>query len=191
MLLGELSLEKYSVLMAVYEKEKPIYLKESIESMLNQTVFPDQFVIVKDGMLTSELDAVINEFASRYEELFTIIELHENQGLANALNEGLKACRNELVARMDSDDFSKPKRCELILDEFIKDKDLAICGCNIEEFNVSTDNITGYRIVPTLYEDILKFGRRRQPFNHPTVIYKKSIIQACDGYIQLRRKEDW
>ena len=175
--------------MSVYCKEKPEYLKLSIESMINQTFKPDQIIIVKDGPLTEDLNLVINYYASN-NELFTIIQLEKNGGLGNALNIGLSASRNELVARMDSDDISYLDRCEKMINRFNEKKDLVILGGQISEFQDSVDEIKSSRIVPTEYKDILKFARRRSPFNHPTVMYKKSVILKDGGYPSSGRKED-
>ncbi len=181
----------YSVLMSVYAKDNPEYLELAIDSMLNQTVKPEQFVIVQDGLLPESIGQVICKYESNQPELFTIIKLETNGGLANALNIGLQACRNELVARMDADDISLPKRCEKELKKFSENPDLVICGCNIDEFYDIPQNVKTSRVVPAEYEDILRFMRRRQPFNHPTVIYKKSKVIEAGGYPQLRRKEDF
>lgn len=180
----------YSVLMSVYEKDKPEYLEISIESMLSQTVLPEQFVIVIDGPISEELKMVIDRYRGKV-ELFTIITLMKNAGLANALNTGLNYCRNELVARMDADDISLPERCERELALYKQYQEMAVCGCNIDEFYDDACNARTSRNVPGIYEDILEFARRRQPFNHPTVIYKKSVVKKCGGYIKLRRKEDF
>lgn len=181
----------YSVLMSVYAKDNPEYLKQAIDSMLNQTVKPEQFVIVQDGLLPESIGQMICKYESNQPELFTIIKLETNGGLANALNIGLQACRNELVARMDADDISLPQRCEKELKKFNENPDLVICGCNIDEFYDIPQNVKTSRVVPAEYKDILRFMRRRQPFNHPTVIYKKSKVIEAGGYPQLRRKEDF
>lgn len=183
-------MEKYSVLMSVYYKEKPEYFEKSIQSMLEQTVKPDEIVIVKDGKLTNELDSVIEKYFSKYTDLFTVISLEQNSGLGHALNEGLKKCRNELVARMDTDDISLSDRCEKQLREFEKNKQLVICGGQICEFYGTTDNITSCRIVPSTPDEIRQFAKRRSPFNHPTVMYKKSKILSYNGYSENSRKED-
>lgn len=83
-------MRKYSILMSVYYKEKPMWLRESIESMLSQTVKAEEFFIVKDGPLTDELDEVIDEYVKSYPELFTILALKKNMGLGPALAEGVK-----------------------------------------------------------------------------------------------------
>lgn len=183
-------LPQYSVLMSVYAKDNADYLKIAIESMLNQTVMPEQFVLVKDGVLTEQLDEVISEY-EKSNSIFTIVESEKNMGLGKALDLGMKFCRNELVARMDADDISLPERCEKELNLFVKHENLAICGCNIDEFYDDPDCVETIRRVPADYEGIVKFIKRRQPFNHPTVMYKKSEVLRCGGYGELRRKQDF
>ncbi len=107
--------QKYSVLMSLYKKEKPEYLRLALDSMLNQTVIPDEIVLVEDGPLTDELYAVLNEYPMLHR-----IKNDTNLGLGLALNVGLRECRNELVARMDTDDCSKPNRCEKQLERFLE-----------------------------------------------------------------------
>lgn len=182
--------KKYSVLMSVYKKDRPDYLISAIESMLKQTIPPEQYVIVVDGPISEELQKVVERYREN-EGLFTVLELEENGGLANALNHGLEVCRNELVARMDADDISLPERCERELEYFDANPELVICGCNIDEFYGSPDNVKTSRIVPSTYEEIKKFMRRRQAFNHPTVMYKRSLVMKCGGYLRLKRKEDF
>lgn len=183
-------MEKYSFLMSVYYKEKPEYLELSVKSMLDQTVKPDEIIIVEDGPLTKELNQIIDKFASKNKKVFTIVPLEKNIGLGLALNEGLKVARNELVARMDSDDICKPQRCERQLQEFEKDEELVICGSNIDEFNGEIENVTGHRVVPEKIEEIYEFSKRRSAFNHPTVMYKKNKVLENGGYSNLRRNQD-
>ncbi|MDW0116307.1 glycosyltransferase [Sporosarcina thermotolerans] len=181
---------KYSVLMSVYHKENPSFLKASIDSMIKQTLKPNDFVIVKDGKLTKDLDEIINEYNEREPDLFNIVSLEKNIGLGRALDEGLKYCKNELVARMDSDDISLPARCMTQVELFMSDPKLSIVGTIIDEFHDSPDNIVSSRVVPTTHDDIVKFIKRRSPFNHPTVMFKKSEVIRCGGYGNFRRKQD-
>ncbi|RBP58081.1 glycosyl transferase family 2 [Alkalibaculum bacchi] len=181
---------KYSVLMSIYHKEKPDFFIESIESMLRQTIKPDEIVIVKDGPITPELEKIIDIYIQQEPGLFTIVPLKKNLGLGLALNEGLKQCKNELVARMDTDDISLENRCELQLKEFENNSGLCIVGTWTNEFYDEPSNIVTSRIVPEKHEDIMRFSRRRSPFNHPTVMYKKSAVLDCGGYQDVLRKED-
>lgn len=183
-------MEKYSVLMSVYVKEKPEYLVESLDSMIAQTVMPDEIVLVEDGKLTDELYSVIHGFVDKYGDLIHVVTLPQNGGLGKALNAGLRVCRNELVARMDTDDISLPSRCEKQLIAFEKNKNLCIVGTQIDEFVGKRDNIISSRIVPLTNTEICTFAKRRSPFNHPTVMYRKSSVQQFKGYSSYGRKED-
>lgn len=182
--------EKYSVLMSVYEKENPDHVSQSIDSMLSQTLSPDEIVIVKDGNLTEELDRVLQNYQLSYPAIFNIVPLPKNVGLGRALNAGLKKCKNELVARMDTDDISIAERCEIQIQKFIENSELSIVGSNIDEFYDNPDEIVSSRIVPTKHKDILKFSKRRNPFNHPSVMYKKSDVIEQGGYGDFRRNQD-
>lgn len=184
-------MEKYSVLMAVWKKEKPEYLRQSIISMMEQTVCPDEIVIVEDGPLSAALYAVLNECKQKYDFVkMHTIRLKTNRGLGYALNVGLRYCSNELVARMDSDDISRPDRCEKQLACFARNQNLAVVGTQICEFVKEPGEYIPSRIVPVYQKEILKFARRRSPFNHPTVMYKKSKVLSCGGYGMAKRKED-
>lgn len=177
--------KKYSVLMSLYKKENPEYLRLAIDSMLNQTVAPDEIVLVEDGPLTDELYAVLDEYPMLHR-----IKNETNLGLGLALNVGLKECRNELVARMDTDDCSKPERCEKQLQRFLEKPYLAIVGSHIDEFVDDISNVISQRIVPTTSEEIYKFAKKRSAFNHPAVMYSKTSVLENNGYADLKRNQD-
>lgn len=177
--------QKYSVLMSLYKKEKPEYLKIAIDSMLNQTVVPDEIVMVEDGPLTDELYAVLDEYPMLHR-----VKNETNLGLGLALNVGLKECKNELVARMDTDDCSKPDRCEKQLARFSEKPYLAIVGSHIDEFVGDISNIVSQRKVPTSSEDIYDFAKKRSAFNHPAVMYSKTAVLDNNGYADLKRNQD-
>ena len=178
-------MEKYSVLMSLYKKEHPEYLRLALDSMLNQTVAPDEIVLVEDGPLTLELYAILDEYPMLHR-----VKNKKNLGLGLALNEGLKVCRNELVARMDTDDISKPDRCEKQLRRFEEKPELAIVGSHIDEFVGTPDNIISQRKVPLTSEAIYNFAKKRSAFNHPAVMYRKSAVMAGGGYSDLKRNQD-
>lgn len=182
--------EKYSVLLSLYMEEKPCYLKQSINSMINQTIKPDEIVIVKDGPLTTELEIVLDRYINKYPNLFKIVISKENVGLGKALNLGLDSCKNELVARMDTDDISKPERCEKQLELFNSNTNLSLVGTNVDEFFDNPERVISTRKVPSKQSDIYNFSKRRSAFNHPTVMYKKSIVLQFNGYSDLRRNQD-
>lgn len=177
--------KKYSVLMSLYKKEKPEYLRLAIDSMLNQTVPPDEIVMVEDGPLTDELYAVLDEYPMLHR-----VKNETNLGLGLALNVGLKKCRNELVARMDTDDCSKPERCEKQLLRFAEKPYLAIVGSHIDEFVGDVSNVISQRVVPTTSKEIYDYAKRRSAFNHPAVMYSKTAVLDAGGYADLKRNQD-
>lgn len=177
--------QKYSVLMSLYKKENPEYLRLAIDSMLNQTVAPDEIVLIEDGPLTPELYAVLDEYPMLHR-----VKNETNLGLGLALNVGLKECRNELVARMDTDDCSKPYRCEKQLARFAEKPYLAVVGSHIDEFVGDPSNVISQRIVPTTSEEIYNFSKKRSAFNHPAVMYSKTAVLANNGYADLKRNQD-
>lgn len=177
--------KKYSVLMSLYKKENPEYLRIAIDSMLNQTVAPDEIVLVEDGPLTDDLYAVLDEYPMLHR-----VKNEINLGLGLALNVGLKECRNELVARMDTDDCSKPERCEKQLQRFLEKPYLAVVGSHIDEFIGDISNVVSQRIVPTTSEEIYKFAKKRSAFNHPAVMYSKTAVLENNGYADLKRNQD-
>ena len=184
-------LAPYSVLMSVYDKETPENLKQSIDSLLTQTYLPEEIVLVKDGPLTEKLDAVIDEANFSRPGLFTLVPLETNGGLGNALNEGLRHCRNEYIARMDSDDVCMPDRMEKQMHYLAEHPEVDILSAAVDEFDGSIENVTSRRVVPLDNESIWRFAKTRCPFNHNCVVYKKSVITAVSGYrTDLKRVED-
>ena len=187
---------KYSVLMSVYKNEKADYLRMSMNSMWTQTVEPDEFVLICDGKLTDELDQVITEMEKDHPEKLRVIRHEKNRGLGMALQEGVQLCRNELIARMDSDDIAMKDRCEKELAVFAKKPEISIVGGFIEEFKDVNEN--GYpsetltvRAVPETAEEIYEFAKKRNPFNHPTVMYKKSDVLRAGNYSDVRYMQDY
>ena len=181
----------YSVLMSVYKNEKVPFFVQAMDSVLNQTVPPEQIVLVRDGLVYEELQEAIDKYVSAYPDVFTYLPLEENGGLGNALRYGLPYCRNELVGRMDTDDISVPDRFAHQLAFFEKNPDVDIVGGNIAEFSGDPENIVAYRIVPEKHEEISEYLKSRVPFNHPTVMFKKSTVEKAGSYESFYLFEDW
>lgn len=182
---------KFSVLMSVYIKEKAEYLDKSIESIINQTYPPTEIVIVKDGPLTDKLDMVIEKYKSKYFNLFKIIELEKNLGLGNALNIGVKNCSYDIIARMDSDDICREDRFEKQIKILENDENIDLVGSYITEFSTEKDYRDTIRTVPVSHNDIVKYSKRRNPFNHVTVMYKKNAVLDSGNYQESYLTEDY
>ena len=182
-------MKKYSVLMTVYTKDNPDFFLLALDSIVGQTLKPDEIVLVKDGPITEELQKVIDDHITTGAPIVQI-QIEKNVGLGLALNEGIKRIKNELIARMDSDDYSLPERCEMQVKEFEKNPELDIVGCPVLEFDDVFENVVGKRDVPLTNAEIYKFARKRDPFNHPTVMYRKSAVEAVGCYSNYRKNQD-
>lgn len=182
---------KYSVLMSVYKKDNPLWLEEAIISILNQTVLTNDFVIVKDGPLTKELDNVLEKYKNQYSNIIKLIQLEKNVGLGLALNQGVINCKNNLIARIDSDDISSPNRIEKQLQVFKENKDIAMVGTLAIEFKDDINNVCSYANFPEKSEDIIKYAKKRNPFCHPSVMFKKESIISAGNYQECYLCEDY
>lgn len=181
---------KFSVLMSIYIKEKPEYVRECFESLLQQNVQADEWIIVEDGQLTEELNKLLDEYQNKYPYLIKRLPLEKNQGLGKALREGILHCTYDLVARVDTDDVSRKDRFEKQLKLFACNPQLDICGSHIKEFDNSVDCITAIRKVPLTDQEIKKYQKRRDAFNHMTVMFKKTSVINAGNYQHALLMED-
>lgn len=184
--------EKFSVLMSVYYKENPIYLKEAIESIYDKQILkPTEIVLVEDGKLTEELYQEINRQKEKLKNILKIVKLEKNSGLGKALNVGVLNCTNELIARMDSDDISSSERFLKQVECFRDNENIDIVGSNISEFINDINNIVGIRVVYENDIDIKKDMKKRCSLNHVTVMFRKSKILEVGNYLEWFCNEDY
>lgn len=185
---------QYTGLMSVYVNESPQLLKRALNSVLKQNYPPADFILVKDGQLTEELESVIRDEHQLFERAdihFIELKNSKNLGLGRSLNKGLKACKNELVARFDSDDLSLPQRMTKTIEWFREHPDTAIVGTQIYEYDHDEHYPFDIKQVPIDYEHIKKESVVRNPFNHMSVTFKKSVINKVGGYIDVPLFEDY
>lgn len=182
--------EPFSVLMSIYIKEKPEYVRLCFQSLLAQTVPASEWVVVEDGPLTEEMYEVLNEYQKAYPGLIRRVPLEKNQGLGLALRAGVPECTYELIARMDTDDIAKENRFERQLEEFAKDSTISICSSYISEFEDEPENIVAMRKVPLTAEEIREYQRKRDAFNHMAVMYKKQAVLDAGNYQSCPLMED-
>lgn len=183
-------MQEFSVLLSVYKKERPEWLREALASVFRQTAAPSEVVLVEDGPLTAELETVVREFEDTHPEL-KIVPLKENVGLGRALNAGLRHCTYELVARMDTDDICKPWRFERQLQVFDEQPATDVCGAWMEEFTGNTENVLSIKKVPETSEEIFRYGKKRNPVNHPVVMLRKTAVAHNGGYKHYPLFEDY
>lgn len=180
----------FSVLIAVYAKELPQNLQQSLESIFRQELMPDEVVLVEDGPLTDALEQVVTETADKHQELH-IVRLPENIGLGLALQEGLQHCRYDIVARMDSDDIAHPQRFSKEMAWLEAHPETDIVGSWVDEFSGDPSQVISTRRLPETHEEILRFSRYRNPMNHPTVMMRKEAVLRAGNYQHCPLFEDY
>ena len=179
---------KYSVLMPVYAGSRPEYLKESIDSMLAQTLPPDDFVVVCDGPVGDEINTVLASYGAS----LRVVRGKNHAGLGHTLNGGLRFCKNDVVARMDDDDIAAPDRCEKQIKILEEHPETGIVSAYVAEFSGGDPaNVRSVRAVPETQEEILRFARHRTPFNHPAVMFRKQAVLTAGGYRPMEKHEDY
>lgn len=179
----------YSILMTVYYKEKAEFLREAIDSMLNQTVKPAEFVLVEDGPLTDKLYKAIAKYKKN--PIFKIVTLKENKGSGPASAAGVLACTKEWIARLDSDDYSVPERIEKQFALLDKNPKLNVIGTNIIEIETENPKNQQKVILPAENDEIRKFTGRRCPFRTSAILFKKEIVLEAGNYRAFHRVEDY
>lgn len=183
-------LEGFSLLMSVYAGDRPDYLQQSFRSVVHaQTRPPDDVVLVQDGPVGPELTEAITGLIHESPSPTALLALPDNVGLGIALDEGIAACGHDIVARMDADDVAVPTRFEVQVPLIEDGADLV--GSALLEFGNSPEDIVGRRVPPLEPEAIVRYSRFHQPFNHPTVVYRRSAVQAVGGYRDLPLMEDY
>lgn len=180
----------FSVLLPVYAGDRPAFLREAFRSTVHdQSRRPDQVVVVRDGPVSSDLEVCLEKLIANSPVPVTLIPLDRNRGLAHALEVGLAACEHEIVARMDADDMSMPNRFAIQVPLIEAGAD--IVGSGLLEFGTGPDDVVGRRTPPCDPEEIARYARFHDPFNHPTVVYRRSAVLAAGGYRDLPLMEDY
>ena len=181
--------EPFSLLVSVYDGDRPDHIRRAVRSAVDdQTVRPDQVVIVRDGPVRDELARCLDELRRAGPVPVTFVPLLHNAGLGPALDQGLAASWFDVIARMDADDVAMPHRFEVEL-PLMAEAD--IVGAGLYEFMQDTDDIVGQRVPPTGPGRIQRYARMHDPFNHPTVVYRRDAVLAAGGYGDLPLMEDY
>lgn len=183
--------EPFSVAMSVYRSDNPDFFDRALSSIIDdQTIKPNEIVLVVDGPVSNEINNVINKYEKKY-EIFNVIRLEQNGGLGNALKIAVENATHELIARMDSDDVSVPTRFEEQLKYFETNPEIDIVGGDITEFIGEENNIVGKRSVPLSNESIREYMKTRCAMNHVSVMYKKKAVESAGGYQDWFWNEDY
>ncbi len=185
-----MSIERFSLLLPVYGGDDAAYLRRSLHSAVDEQVRPpDEVVLVRDGPVPGDVAAEIDAFCERAPVPVTVVELQHNEGLALALEAGLAACRHDVVARQDADDISVPTRFAVQLPLVEAGCDLV--GSGLLEFGAHEGDVVRRRVPPTGQAEIARYARFHDPFNHPSVVYRRDAVAAAGGYQPLALLEDY
>ncbi|AEF53554.1 glycosyltransferase [Marinomonas posidonica] len=181
----------FTVLMSIYKNENPNFFHRAMKSIWNEQILkPSQIVLVIDGPVPYELIDAIDVWRGVLNDVLLVVPLSVNVGLGQALNKGLKLCKYDIVARMDTDDISLPER-------FLKQVPLLdalgvdLVGSHISEFVGNENNTVSFRRVPLFHHDIACFAKKRSPVNHPSVVFRKSSVIDSGGYLHMLWLEDY
>lgn len=181
-------MEPFSVLISIYKKEKPDWLREAFDSVFAQTVLPNEIVLVKDGSLTEELETVIDYYMHRH-PIFNIVVNERNLGLGLALQKGVLACNNEIIARMDTDDIIPADRFEKQLAKMEEGYDVVSCWSRL--FMNDSHEIIAVKTRPEHHDDIVKLAHRRSPVCHAAAFMRKSAVLKAGNYQHRQYYEDY
>lgn len=182
--------EPFSLLLPVHASDHVEFVEQAFHSAVDaQTLPPDHVVVVRDGPVSDALARCIDELRTTSPVPVTFVPLERNCGLGPALDAGLAASPHDVIARMDSDDIAMPQRFEVQLPLIAAGAD--IVGAGLLEFGSDTGDIVGHRTPPCDPDEIARFARIHDPFNHPTVVYRRSAVVAAGGYGNLPLMEDY
>ena len=171
---------RFSVLMSVYKNDNSKYFSVAVDSIINQTLVPDEIVIVIDGEIPEATEKVIEEKKKKYSN-FNVVRLSKNAGQSNALNKGLSNCTYNFVARMDADDISEPERFEKQINVFKQDNEVVVTSGYTLDISSNGDDY-GIRKVPLSFDEVKKYFKRRSPVNHGASMYQKDFVLKVGGY---------
>jgi glycosyltransferase involved in cell wall biosynthesis len=177
--------------MSVYKNDNPIYLVEALESLVKQTRQPDEIVLVEDGPITEDLEVVIQQYETKYPSIMNVVRREKNGGLGKALQVAVDNAHYDLIARMDSDDISHPKRFEKQVHFMEEHQEVDICGGDAAKFLTTPDEIIGYRRPKFTDKELKKQLKDKTPFCHVSIMAKKDAILKAGNYVEIFNQEDY
>ncbi len=182
--------EQFSLLMSVWAGDEPSFLDAAFRSVVHdQLRRPDDVVLVQDGPVSEELSEVIGRLIGSSPVRTTLLALDANVGLGVALDQGIAACAHDIVARMDADDIALPRRFAVQVP--LVEGGVDLVGSSLLEFDTDAKDVVGKRVPPLEPEEIVRYARFHQPFNHPSVVYRRAAVEAAGGYRHLALMEDY
>lgn len=187
---------KLTVVVPIYKNNDAQQLRVSLDSLLRQTLLPNEILVVADGPVSTELEQVVSSFKFLVSSKNLPIEVNylkfeQNEGLGKTMRKAVLAAKGDYIARMDADDICLPNRFEKEMKCFKEDSTLSVVGGQIAEFDGNVKNITGRRVVPLEHEEIVSYMKSRNGMNHVTTILKKKDLIDSGNYQPLEWFEDY
>lgn len=181
----EIEKRQVSVIQSVHEKDDPRHLCQSIKSVLSQTLMPSKYILVRDGPLTRELNAVIVTYEEQYPGLFLSLQNPVSLGLGASMNTALAKVDTPFIARMDSDDICHEDRFEKQVYYMMRMPNLDVVGCQvieIDHYGLNEQEIH----YPTEHMEMLRFFEKRSPIAHPSAMFRPRYFEKIGrGYREV------
>ena len=178
----------FAVLMAVCGEDDPKLFTKALASVFDNDLRPDQMVLVVDGPIQGVLDHQVMTAESNY--AVEIIRLTKNEGLATALNAGLAHIKTAWIVRADADDYNLPQRFTRLAELVRSDPKLDLAGSAVLELERDGTPVA-LREMPLQHDNILRFMKQRNPFNHMTIACRRALVECCSGYPDIHLREDY
>jgi glycosyltransferase involved in cell wall biosynthesis len=179
-----------SALLSVYHQTTPDELSNCLESIKNQSLQPVETVVVLDGPVNPDIYEILDRFESDLK--IRKVPVSRQRGLGPALRDGLEHCKGPLIARADTDDISVPERFWWQHQFLESNPEVRVLGGWLQEHDSSApQRVSFIRRLPQTHEELVVFARKRNPLNHPTVMFFKDTISDVGSYLDYRWFEDY
>jgi glycosyltransferase involved in cell wall biosynthesis len=182
-------LKKFTAIMPVYSGSVVNEVEQAMESLLKQSLLPDEIIIVIDGPISSEVETLLEKYL-KYENRITKKVLDKNLGRGVARNFGALEVKTEFIAIMDSDDIARCDRFEKQI-KIMRENDIDLLGGAIEEFEKFPGDLGQVRRLPALHENIKSIAPFRTPYNNVTIMFRNELFKKIKGYDDFNFVEDW
>lgn len=183
---------QFTVCSSVYKNDKTSYIKVALDSILvSQTIRPSEIVVVIDGPIPEATESLLKEYHAKYPTVFTFIKFDQNKGLGFALQKGVEASKNEIIARMDCDDISLPERFQKQLLFLNEHPEVDIVGGQTTNFIGEPEHLVNKRIVPLNHEEIKRSMKSFCAMNHVSVMFRKEAVLKAGNYQDWSGNEDY
>jgi glycosyltransferase involved in cell wall biosynthesis len=184
----------FSVAICVYCKDNAKYFDDALQSLIEQSLLPNEIILVVDGPIEKNLQDIIKKFKTdceNYDTEFNVIYLEQNKGHGEARRISIENAKYNLIALMDADDLSRYDRFEKQIDIFTNNDELSVVGGQIMEISHESKKNIGMRVVPIENQKIKEYLKKRCPFNQMTVMFKKCDVLEAGNYVDFYHNEDY